>query len=149
MLQYEKVLCPIAFHPNCFDALRIARQCVDRESGTLYLLHVVHRVDPFEISAPIIADRQIQDATERLREVINRQLAGITVIPLLRSGAPVREIIEAQKDLNIEIIVLARHNRFGLVKMFIGSVAEHVVRGASCAVLTVHPQLHESESRSE
>jgi hypothetical protein len=46
MLQYEKVLCPIAFHENCFDALDVAQRCVDREAGTLYLLHVVRQVDP-------------------------------------------------------------------------------------------------------
>jgi nucleotide-binding universal stress UspA family protein len=46
MLRYEKVLCPTAFHPNCFEALEVARRCVDREGGTLYLLHVLHRVDP-------------------------------------------------------------------------------------------------------
>jgi universal stress protein A len=148
MLQYKKVLCPIDFHPNCFDALHVAQQCVDREVGTLYLLHVVHPVDPLEASAPAIAERQIREAGERLRTIINEQLAGWNVEPVLRSGHPVKEIIEAQKQVGAEIIVLAKHDRLGLVNMLIGSVAERVVRDAGCAVLAVPPRNdgHESES---
>jgi hypothetical protein len=65
MLQYEKVLCPIAFS-DYFEALDVARRCVDRETGTLYLLHVLRPVDPLEISAPAIAERQISEAVETL-----------------------------------------------------------------------------------
>jgi nucleotide-binding universal stress UspA family protein len=139
MLQYEKVLCPIAFHTNCFEALEVARRCVDREAGTLYLLHVVRKVDPLQISAPPIEERQIREAVERLRQVITEKLPDLNVEPVLRSGHPVEEIIEAQKQIGAGIIVLAKHNRRGLIRMFIGSVAERVVRDAICTVLTVHP----------
>jgi universal stress protein A len=139
MLQYEKVLCPIAFHANCFEALDVAWRCVDREAGTLYLLHVVRKVDPLQISAPFIEEHQIRDATERLRQIISEKLSGLNVEPVLRSGHPVEEIIEAQRQIGAGIIVLAKHNRLGLTRMFIGSVAERVVHNAVCAVLTVHP----------
>jgi nucleotide-binding universal stress UspA family protein len=149
MLQYQKVLCPIAFHANCFDALDVARRCVDHETGTLYLLHVVRRVDPLEISAPAIQERQIREAVEHIRQIITENLQGLNVEPVLRSGHPVEEIIEAQKQVGAGIIVLAKHNRSGLPRMFIGSVAERVVRNAICTVLTVHPsdQTHEGQKR--
>ena len=139
MLQYEKVLCPIAFHANCFEALEVARRCVDREAGTLYLLHVLRPGDPLEISAPAIEERLIKESVERLRQIIKEKLPDLNVEPVLRSGHPVEEIIEAQKQVGAGIIVLAKHNRSGLTRLFIGSVAERVVRDAVCSVLTVHP----------
>ena len=139
MLEYEKVLCPIAFHANCFEALEVARRCVDREAGTLYLIHVVRKVDPLEISAPAIEERLIKESVERLRQIIKEKLPDLNVEPVLRSGHPVEEIIEAQKQVGAGIIVLAKHNRSGLTRLFIGSVAERVVRDAVCSVLTVHP----------
>ena len=65
-----------------------------------------------------------------------------------QASLPVEEIIEAQKQIGAGIIVLAKHNRPGLTRMFIGSVAERVVRDASCAVLTVHPsdEMHANRS---
>jgi universal stress protein A len=140
MLQYKRVLCPMAFHPNCIEALDVARRCGDREAGTLYLLHVLRPVDSLEISAPIVVERRLEDAVERLRRIIKEQLPDVNAQPILRSGHPVEEIIEAQKEVGAEIIVVARHNRAGLVRMFIGSVAERVVRDAPCTVLTVHPK---------
>ena len=140
MLQYSKVLCPIAFHLNCFAALDTARRCVEPETGTLYLLHVLRPVDPLEISSPAIAERETREAVEHLRQTIKEKLPNVNTTPVLRTGHPVDEIIEAQKLLDAEIIVLARHNRSGLARIFIGSVAERVVRNASCTVLTVHPK---------
>ena len=148
MLQYEKVLCPIAFHANCFEALDVARRCIDHEAGTLYLLHVVRKVDPLQISAPAIEERQIREAVERLHQIITEKLPGLHAEPVLRSGHPVEQIIEAQKQIGAGIIVLAKHNRPGLTRMFIGSVAERVVRDASCAVLTVHPSDEMQANRS-
>src|ERR1700686_1516357 len=107
MLQYEKVLCPIAFHANCFEALEVARRCVDREAGTLYLLHVVRKVDPLEISAPAIEELLTKKSVERLRQIIKEKLPDLNVEPVLRSGHPVEEIIEAQKQVGAGIIVRA------------------------------------------
>jgi len=140
MLQYKKVVCPIAFHANCFEALDIARQCVDREGGKLYLLHVVRPVDPLEISAPVIMERHEEEAAKRLRQIIAERLSGVNVEPIVRTGHPVEEIIKAQKETDAGVIVLAKHNRAGLRHVFIGSVAERVVRDAPCAVLTIHPK---------
>ena len=140
MLQFEKVICPIAFHANCFEALDIARQCVDREAGKLYLLHVSRPVDPLEISAPIIQERHEEEAKNRLKQIIAERLSGLNVEPIVRTGHPVEEIIKTQKESGADVIVLAKHNRSGLMHVFIGSVAERVVRDASCAVLAIHPK---------
>jgi universal stress protein A len=55
-------------------------------------------------------------------------------------GDPGVEVLQAAKRLGAELLVMATHGRKGLRRLVLGSVAEHVVREASCPVLTVSPK---------
>jgi nucleotide-binding universal stress UspA family protein len=46
-------------------------------------------------------------------------------------------ILDAAAEENAEMIVIATHGRSGVGKWLLGSVAEKVVRGATCPVLVV------------
>ena len=45
------------------------------------------------------------------------------------------------KDIKCDLIVMGTHGRTGLGRLLMGSVAEQVVRNASCPVLTVKTPL--------
>jgi nucleotide-binding universal stress UspA family protein len=47
------------------------------------------------------------------------------------------EIIKAAKSARSDVIVVDTHGRTGIPKFFLGSVAERVVRTATCPVMTV------------
>jgi nucleotide-binding universal stress UspA family protein len=53
------------------------------------------------------------------------------------------EIVRYARTQEIDLIVLATHGRSGLAHVLIGSVAESVVRTATCPVLTVRPEGHQ------
>ncbi len=55
----------------------------------------------------------------------------------LRRGIVASEILSAAKDLNADLIVIATHGRTGLAHLFLGSVAERVVRESLCPVFSV------------
>jgi nucleotide-binding universal stress UspA family protein len=55
-------------------------------------------------------------------------------------GDPGVEVLQAAKRWGANLIVMATHGRRGLRHLVLGSVAEHVVREASCPVLTVSPK---------
>ena len=59
---------------------------------------------------------------------------------------PAAAILHAQKNLGADVIVMRTHGRRGLSHLFMGSVAECVVREAKCPVLTIRP-LHTAELR--
>jgi nucleotide-binding universal stress UspA family protein len=63
---------------------------------------------------------------------------GVAVDGALREGPAWSEIIAAAADGNADLIVIGTHGRRGLSRALLGSVAEKVVRGAACPVLTVH-----------
>ena len=58
---------------------------------------------------------------------------------VVAKGVPFDQILRVAKRLRCDLIVLATHGRTGLRHVVMGSVAENVVRRASCPVLTVHP----------
>jgi nucleotide-binding universal stress UspA family protein len=54
----------------------------------------------------------------------------------------VHEAAESQAD----VIVMSTHSRTGLAQMIFGSVAEEVVRAASCSILTIRPEAFRFEA---
>lgn len=62
----------------------------------------------------------------------------VRVRSLLRTGAPSTEIRRAAAGA--DLLVVGTHGHTGLARLFLGSVAERIVRGAAPPVLTVrHP----------
>ncbi len=55
----------------------------------------------------------------------------------VRDGYTSRQIMEAARDLDSDLIVMGTHGRTGLAHLVIGSVAEKVVRKSPVPVLTV------------
>jgi nucleotide-binding universal stress UspA family protein len=59
----------------------------------------------------------------------------------IRAGYAVDEICREAPKSKADLVVIATHGRSGFNRMFLGSVAEHVLRYAECPVLVVpsHP----------
>ena len=57
--------------------------------------------------------------------------------------APAREIVSYAASAHIDLIVMGTHGRGPVAHLFMGSVAERVVRTASCPVLIVRHPEHE------
>jgi nucleotide-binding universal stress UspA family protein len=65
--------------------------------------------------------------------------AGLTAERVVLYGVPFQEIVEAAKARQVDLIVMGTHGHTGLMYVFLGSVAEKVVRLAPCSVLVVRP----------
>lgn len=96
------------------------------------------------------ATASLLDAARRQAEIGLRRIqaafrkTGLRCRALVVTGQPSRVIGEAARRLRVDWIVLATHGRGGMSHLLLGSVAERVVRTASCPVLTVR-----SASRSK
>lgn len=56
----------------------------------------------------------------------------------LEPGSPAIAIVERAASAGHDLVVMGTHGRSGVSRLFLGSVAERVVRHAPCPVLTVH-----------
>lgn len=82
-------------------------------------------------SARSQAERVVQDA---VKEAL---AAGIVAEGCVLVGEPAREIVHYAFTAAADAIVLGTHGRSGFKRLFMGSVAEAVLRTASCPVMVV------------
>ena len=61
----------------------------------------------------------------------------------VRCGLASIEIVDAAKEVDVDLIVIATHGYTGWKHFAIGSTAERVVRAAPCPVLVVREKEHE------
>lgn len=71
----------------------------------------------------------------KMLEDVKPKDASVPVKHRLTMGDPAGEIVRIADDEGAEMIVLGTHGRTGLTRILMGSVAEAVVRRASCPVL--------------
>jgi nucleotide-binding universal stress UspA family protein len=63
--------------------------------------------------------------------------AGAKVRTMLRVGVPYREIVTEAEESKADLVLLATHGRGEIHRLLVGSVADRVLRMATCPVLTL------------
>jgi nucleotide-binding universal stress UspA family protein len=109
-------------------------------------LQIVYVLNPLPgISAPettsmaVVSEAEIAEMRVSLADLARK--AGCTAtVEVILSPAPGQAIVEAATRLASDLIVLGTHGRGALSRMFVGSVAEYVLRHAAIPVLTVREQ---------
>jgi nucleotide-binding universal stress UspA family protein len=100
------------------------------------------------MSAPMMfADGLILPNPEQDRDGVREELNelnvpddGVDVVRRIEEGNPATEILNIAQLCHADMIVMGSHGRRGLRRWFRGSVAEAVIRKATCPVLTITTQ---------
>ncbi len=134
-MQIQKILFPTDFSPASEAALDHAISLARDANAKLLLLHVLE-------PAGVYGDAPCYGVHEQ--EFVGEQrLHAVPVDPRVRVerrvvvGMPAEQILaQAVKD-EVDMIVMGTHGRTGMMRLVTGSVAERVMRGATCPVLAV------------
>jgi len=144
----KRILVPIDFSPLSKKALQYALRFAEEFETEVILLHVIEPevppvFDGFMIAPPVIST--IPDGARKLTRLADSvQTARISSMQsTTRLGLPAHEIVEAAKELDIDLVIIATHGYTGWKHFAIGSTAERVVRAAPCPVLVVREREHE------
>lgn len=147
MTKIKKILFPTDFSKYSDYALQYAISIASAFSAKLYILHVIDHArqqDYFlvlTLTFEEIEDKLMEEAQKKLEELLSKNISQeIEFETSIKSGTPFVEIIRAAKQENIDLIVMGSHGRSGISEILIGSVAERVMRKASCPVLIVKPK---------
>jgi nucleotide-binding universal stress UspA family protein len=90
------------------------------------------------ISREVLIQTLYTEAEKRLAALVEHAKAHDLVQEhLIVTGQPASEIVSWAIAKQAQIILVGTHGRSGLDRALLGSVAEHVLRLASCAVLVV------------
>jgi len=134
MIRIRKILYPTDFSSYSNQAYFHAVALAENHGATLTILSVYSPDLPTPHSVPADDARGYwQDQLEQIRPVDPT----IRIEHVLLEGDPARQIVGYSRDAGIDLIVMGTHGRTGLERMLMGSVAEKVMRGASCSVLVV------------
>lgn len=146
----KRVLVPVDFSGDSLNALAYARELVKPFKAEVVLVHVV---EPIYYAAPAdmymtspnlasIIEEQQQVAAQQLKRLAgDLEKKGHRVRTVLKNGSPAQVIIDTAERTAADLIIMATHGHTGLAHLFMGSVAEKVVRTAACPVLTVRSTL--------
>lgn len=142
-MEIKKILFPTDFSEAANKAFEYAVFLASSHHSELVLLHVVddlHGFENYEIltyTPQEISEQMEKSAYEKMGRLAGRIKAPSEVRKEVRHGKSSSLIIETAGDEKADIIVMGSHGRSGFSHMFIGSVAEKVVRHAPCPVLVV------------
>lgn len=150
MLPIRTILHPTDFSPHSDYAFRLACSLARDYGAKLVLLHVAQPPMAFAGEGVLIQPPEFDP--EPLREQLQQMKP---MDPMIRTehrlvqGDPIPEILEIAEESKVDLIVLGTHGRSGLGRLLMGSVAEQIVRQATCPVLTVKTQLERVLSTDE
>ncbi len=146
----KRILVPVDFSPLSKKAVHYATRLARQFGAELNLFHVVEpeippAFDGFMIPPPPVSNGSSTHSAGQLKALVNSvRNAGVPrVSSTVRCGLASIEIVDAAKELDVDLIVIATHGYTGWKHFAIGSTAERVVRAAPCPVLVVREKEHE------
>jgi universal stress protein A len=146
-----RILVPFDFSDSAEQALAWAADLHKTTGGEpIRMVHAISSRAPGTGDVPmelLIPNSDEIAALERsMSDAAVRYGASASAKIVIAASAVGDIILDAAHSGGAELIVMGTHGRTGVKRLFLGSVAEHVLRHADCPVVTVHA-LRQGDSR--
>jgi nucleotide-binding universal stress UspA family protein len=135
MIATDGSVCSRMAANNAIELARIS-------GGTVYAVYVV--------STDYFSSMAVDLDWERMREALKKEgieavnyvtgageLEEVKVAPVLLEGHPANELIRYAEEERMDIVIMGSHGKTGLERLFLGSVAENMVRHSKVPVMVV------------
>jgi nucleotide-binding universal stress UspA family protein len=140
-INLRKILVPVDFSECSQKALQYAIRFARAFRAEVLLLHVLEPYLPYPemtaLDTAILQAKSREYGEKGLRKLLQSIGDEAVCRSLLRLGAAHREIVEAAKEHDVDLIIISTHGHSGLGRAMLGSTTERVVRRASCPVFVV------------
>jgi nucleotide-binding universal stress UspA family protein len=142
---FEQILCPIDYSPSAARALQYALELGRQTGGCVSVLYALEYMDPEEPCEHVDFDirRHRQHFVEHARARLHSQLTQAStssgeINEIVAIDRAYKAILHTAAAMKADLIVMGAQGTGGLELMVYGSNTQHVVRAATCPVLTVH-----------
>jgi nucleotide-binding universal stress UspA family protein len=146
MKQVDKILFPIDFASNFETLVPWVETFAAKFDATVYILFVAQdlahfasfyvphgNIEEFQQQALYSARKRMAAAVEEFFQKFPKLETRVEL------GSPAEKILAFVKKEKVDMIIMGAHGRAGLDRVIFGSVANKVIKSASCPVLAVHP----------
>lgn len=141
-VKIQKVLCPIDFNDFSLKELEYSISFARQLEAKLYVIHIT---EFFNYRVPVFKrDKLVEKINEKITGIAKEHDYEIEEI-IYDEGEPGQKIIEYAKNNQMDVITIATHQRKGIEKFFLGSIAEKVLMYSEIPVLILPPEIHPHE----
>ncbi|NGZ11846.1 MAG: universal stress protein [Nitrospira sp. LK70] len=146
-IHFKQIAVPIDFSDCSLEAVEYGVQIAKNFDASLTLLHSLEPLSyGIDLTFGHAAEQNRQQIVTRLKLVADEvQSQGVSVRTVIRGGMPADSILDFIDSSDCDLVVMGTHGRRGLSHLVKGSVAEAVLRRASCPVLAAR---HFTQPRS-
>jgi len=140
--RFRRIVCPVDFSRPSVHAAGYALSLAEEAQARLTLLHVVDWL-PSREARPGRRHDEYRDYVERdglrrLRGLVPSDARNwCEPREAVVFGKPWREVLRRSAEEEADLVVMGVHGRGALDLILFGSTTQHVVRGATCPVLTI------------
>jgi nucleotide-binding universal stress UspA family protein len=136
-----RILVPTDFSDHATSALDYAVALAHKLDATVFVLNAMSlqfAEYPIEVTSDMIDGIMRSNTIEVERLIAARKGQCAFGAPIYDVGDARLVIEQAATKIGADLIVMGTHGRRGIARMLLGSVAESIVRTATCPVLLVH-----------
>ena len=139
----KKILVPTDFSKESEYALKVAAKLAKTYGSEIHLVHLldlpIQEVDPLSSPSELPAAMFFMElANKKLESLMTRDyLNGLKLHVTIKPGNPLNGIMSVCKKNKISIVIMGSHGSTGIREVFIGSIAEKVVRHSEIPVMVV------------
>jgi len=152
MTLFQKILWPTDFSDPSYEALDLACELAELHSAQLLMVHVVSPIpvvkgEEVPLTSSVMASpaeaAEYRQQMEKIASQSLKILMAKRVLPSLHPrsivayGDAVERLLAISREEKVELIVTATRGTSGIKRMVFGSVAEQLVKQATCPVLVV------------
>lgn len=134
MTRYSRILCPVDLSENSLSTIELATSLAKQDQSTLVFIYVAPQWLPEEamlssdyIRSSVAADKQVFHELRPSDDSVAYEHRFV-------DGNPGPEIVRASKEC--DLVVMSTHGYSGIMRFLMGSVAQYVLRNATCPVVT-------------
>lgn len=138
-MNIQQIVYATDFSSSSRNALKMAVAIARDRGAKLWIVHVTEPRPAYTVAgvyASLPSGNQFGDENAQLQEVVPEDSA-VPCEHRLLIGEPAEEIVRFATEQQADLIVIGTHGRTGLTRILLGSVAEAVLRHATCPVLTL------------
>jgi len=144
MVAFKKIVCPTDFSEPSLQGLDYAVEVAKLFQAELEVVHVLpvmpaSPTDPnISFSIPEYERILHKESEDKLNDLVKTRVpAAIKATAAIGHGSAAKEIVRIAEEAKADLIVIATQGHTGWHHLVIGSVAEKVIRHATCPVLAI------------